>query len=290
MAERLICIRQAEVRFLLWAQQYNKREMKVHVKQITKTWLPEGHDGEVRYTGCAEYLCVPFDSQSRKLLTGLTPDDEARLEAILLLPKGTLSPYNREYWGDFRSTIRIDRNGLELETENPQDEITYKNLLAHPDVANSEDDLLSDSAPMYRFLICDTEKQAKLRNDKFKIKRDAYKIFGKLNADSQRSFLKIVGKKVDDSSTVDFIESEINEFIESNPQEFIDIIGDPNFEIRAFIFDCLSIRAIVRKSGKYLLNGGDTIGMSIDDVVAFFNDVNNQDIYINLKAKVDARR
>ncbi len=264
--------------------------MIVHVKSIARTWLPDGHDGEIRYTGCAEHLCVPYDVQTRKLKTGLTKEDEERLEKVLKLEVGTLSPYNNVYWGDFRCTIRIDKNGLVLDTDNPKDEIIYKNLLAHPSVANSEDDLNSENAPYYGYVLTSVEGAAKVKNEKFRVKRDAYKLFGKTSALAMKNFLKVYGKRADDSATPDFVEAELGTIIESDPQSFIDILSDKDFEMKSFIHDCIYAKALIKRGPKYLLNGGDQIGMSLEEAVAYLNDPMNQDIYLSLKARVETAK
>lgn len=264
--------------------------MKVHVKPITKTWLPEGHDGEVRYTGCAEYLCVPFDMQTRRLKTGLTKEDEERLEQVLKLEKGTLSAYNNAFWGDFKSAIRIDKNGLVLDIDNPKDEIIYKNLLAHPDVANSEEEMDGENAPYYKYLITSEEIAAKVKNERYKTKRDAYKMFGKTTTANLRNFLKLAGKKADESSTPDFVESEVCEIIERDPQQFIDIMSDKDFDMKVFVYDCIGIRSVIKKGPKYLINGGDQIGMSLEETVSYLKDPMNQDVYLSLKSKLDTKK
>jgi hypothetical protein len=264
--------------------------MKVHVKNITKTWLPEGHDGEIRYTGCAEHLCVPFDTQTRKLMTGLEKEDEVRLEKVLKLPEGTLSPYNNDYWGDYKRTIRIDKNGIVLDIDNPKDEIIYKNLLVHPEVANSEEELDSEMRPYYKYVITSEEGSAKVKNERFKIKRDAYKLFAKTSIENMKNFLKIYGKRVDDSATLDFIESEISEIIEKDPQAFIDVMSDKDFDMKTFVLDCIYIRSITKKGPKYMLTGGDQIGMSIEETINYLNDPMNQDVYLSLKARLETKK
>ena len=63
---------------------------KVTVKPIKKHgWLPDDHDGSLRYSKCFERLTVQATKGSGVLNTGLTEEDEIRLES-----KMNMSPRN----------------------------------------------------------------------------------------------------------------------------------------------------------------------------------------------------
>lgn len=153
----------------------------VYVKPIKKyTWLPEGHDGEVRFTGCAEHLAVE-QNMDKTFNTGLTMEEESRLEKVMFLEVGTLSRYNEKYWGDYRRTIAIPREGLKLDLANPKHELIYKNLLAHSHVANSQTEQVE--SPYFEYVMTTPQKEAEVKNTKGRVKREAYKQFGKFGTD-----------------------------------------------------------------------------------------------------------
>lgn len=271
--------------------------MKITVRPTMKTWLPDGHDGEIRYTGCAEYLCVQMNAATRKLNTGLTKEDEARLEKALHLDEGTLSAYNALYWGDFRRTIKIDKNGLILDTDNPADEIIYLNLKAHTAVANSEQELIdSPFGPTFRYVITSDEEEARVKNSKNKLLKDAYKLQGKMSTASMKSLLKIAGKRVAEDSSLDFIEAQVFDMINADPGYFIELVNDPAFEMKVFVLDCINIRSLLKQGPKFILNGADfadtssILGFSIDEVVSYLQDPLHQDVYMGLKAKLEVSK
>lgn len=262
-------------------------ENMVHVKPITKTnWLPSGHDGEIRYTGCAEFLSVQMDPMTRCLNTGLDESEEKELEAKLNLKPGTLSRFNFSYWGDFRRSIVIGKDGIRLNLNNPKDYIIYKNLLVHSDVANSETEKFD--SPRYKYVITSVEQEAKVENEKAKIKRKAYRLFDKMSQSEMTGFLKMIGKRPDSSSSPDFLESQINKVIENRPEDFIDIVEDKDFKMKVFISDCVNARILQKSGSKYSLTGGDVIGIDLDSTVKYLSDPNNQDVYKNLKVKIKA--
>ena len=99
--------------------------------------------------------------------------------------------------------------------------------------------------------------------------------------------LKVHGKKMDDSVSPDFIESEIDKMIEDNPKAFLAIVNDNNFSMKVFIEDCVRAKALVKSGSKYMLAGGDVIGYSLSDTIDYLKDPTNQEVYINLKGRLD---
>ncbi len=263
-----------------------ERTGTVYVKPIQRSsWLPAGHDGEIRYTNCAEFLTVQMDTKLRCLNTGITEEEALVLEKELKMSPGTLSKYNVDYWSSFASLIPITRDGLELHLENPKDFIRYRNLLAHTEIANSEREKYE--SPEYKYVMTSPEQEAKIKNEKSRVIRKAYQLLGKLSFSEQKDVLKLQGKRVNNDSSEDFVESSITDLIEKNPMEFIEIVNDPMFKNKVFIQDCIANRTIIKSGSKYMLNGGDVIGLSIQEAIEYITDPNNQDVYIRLKAKVE---
>jgi predicted metal-binding transcription factor (methanogenesis marker protein 9) len=263
-----------------------ERQGIVHVKPINRpTWLPEGHDGEFRYTNCAEFLAVQMNVRTRTHNTGLEKDEETTLEKELKLEPGTLSPYNSIYWSSYPTMIPITRDGIMLDLANPKDYIWYKNLLVHSEVANSETEKYD--SPEYRYVMTSPEQEAKVKNEQGKVRREAYKLFGKLSIDNMKDVLKLLGQRVSDDVSIDFVEGKITETMDENPQAFINLVKDKDFKMKVFVSNCIAKKAIIKNGPKYLLNGGDQIGLGIDEAIAYLSDHNNQDVYKSLKAKVE---
>jgi len=92
----------------------NTRPDKVTLKPIKKNgWLPDDHDGSIRYSKCFERLTVQATRGSGVLKTGLTEEDEKRLEKIMHMSPGTLSKYNKDYWTMFK--VDVPKEGLILD-------------------------------------------------------------------------------------------------------------------------------------------------------------------------------
>ena len=257
------------------------REEKVTVKQFRRNgWLPEGHDGALRYTRCAVELLPQVDSTGYPV-TGLNEETEKFFEDKLSLSTGTLSRYNQDYWSKYR--IKIGKEGLFLDLNNPKDLLTYELLKVHNKIANSEAE--KRDSPFAEFVLTSKTQEAKADAVTVKEKRNAYKLFGAMTAKEMAGFLKVYGKRPSDTGA-DFLEAEIGKIIENNPKEFVTIMEDPALLTKVFIDDCLAAGALVKSGSKYMLKGGDIIGYSLDETIVYLKAPENQEVLISLKSKV----
>jgi hypothetical protein len=256
---------------------------KVTLKPIKKNgWLPDDHDGSIRYSKCFERLTVQATRGSGVLKTGLTEEDEKRLEKIMHMSSGTLSKYNKDYWTMFR--VDVPKEGLILDLALPEDELKFLVLKAHQRVANSEMERFD--SPFAEYIMTSEEQEAKVVNKKSKLKRKAYKVFSAMSTTEMKDVLKVMGKRAGDDSSVDFIESQLDKIVTDNPQAFITTVEDPTFKMRAFIDDCISSRVLVKSGTKYQLPGGDTVGYTLEQTIEYLQNPDNQEVYLDLKGKL----
>jgi len=256
---------------------------KVTLKPIKKNgWLPDDHDGSIRYSKCFERLTVQAMKGTGVLNTGLTEDDERRLEDKMNMSPGTLSRYNKDYWTMFR--VDVPKNGVTLNLSFPEDELKYLVLKAHQRVANSEMERFD--SPFAEYVMTSQEQEAKVENKKSKLKRKAYKVFSNMNTTEMKDVLKVMGKRAGDDASVDFVESQLDKIVTDDPQNFLTTVEDPTFKMRAFIDDCISSRVLVKNGTKYQLPGGDTVGFTLEQTIEYLQNPDNQEVYLDLKGKM----
>ena len=256
---------------------------KVTLKPIKKHgWLPDNHDGSIRYSKCFERLTVQAQKGTGVLNTGMTEEDEVRLETKMHMSPGTLSKYNRDYWTMFK--VDVPKDGLVLDLTNPEDEVKYLVLKAHQRVANSEMERFD--SPFAEYVMTSQEQEAKVENQKSKLKRQAYKLFSGMSTSEMKDVLKVIGRRVGDDASVDFVEAQLDKYLTDDPKAFIDTVNDPTFKMRAFIDDCLSSRVLVKSGTKYQLPGGDTVGFTLEQTIEYLQNPDNQEVYLDLKGKM----
>ena len=274
---------------------------KVTIKQIRKSGLPveAGHDGEYRFSRAEEWLTVQFKRGTKELVTGLTSADEAYFANKLALPgksdklpQGTLSRYNMDFWAKFK--IKIPAGGKTLNLNDPHDELEYKVLLAHSEVANSEEDRLYNG--FARYVLHSEEDAAVETNKRVNLKKRAYMKFSSMSADEMKDFLRVwnhthpVRSGTTDSTKSSIIEAAIGTIIEENSQEFLDTLSDEGYRTRVFLKRCIENQIIKQSNTKYMLPGGDVLGYSLEQTVDFLKNPDNQEVVLTLKSKVEANK
>jgi hypothetical protein len=256
---------------------------KVTLKPIKKNgWLPDDHDGAIRYSKCFERLTVQAARGTGVLQTGLTEEDERRLEKKMNMSTGTLSRYNKDFWTMFR--VDVPKEGQILDLSFPEDELKYLVLKAHQRVANSEMERFD--SPFAEYVMTSEEQEAKVVNKKSKLKRKAYKVFSAMSTTEMRDVLKVLGKRAGDDSSVDFVESQLDKIVTDDPQNFLNTVEDPTFTMRAFIDDCISSRVLIKNGTKYQLPGGDVVGYALEQTIEYLQNPSNQEVYLDLKGKM----
>jgi len=261
---------------------------KVTIKASRKhTWLPEGHDGSHRFSKTAEHLTVQVDRHTNTLITGLTEEDEKRLEKKLNLSAGSLSKNKGKYWEKFK--VVIPQSGVVLQPSTIlADEIAYKVMLVHQEVANSSAGNARGEFPFARYVMNSEEEETETTNKEINLKLEAYKRLGEMTETEKRNFLKVYGKAAGRDSSTDFVTAQVGKIVDSEPKYFLDTVSDPNYKAHVFIKDCLANGILKESGGKYIRHGGDVLAYSLLQLVDFLQNKDNSEVTASLKAQLQA--
>lgn len=261
---------------------------KVTLKLYRKnSWLPEDHDGSLRFTKTREDLTVQASRGTGILNTGLDSDIERELEKALSYKEGTLSKTNKEFWGKFR--ISVSKDGLTLfPKENPYDELIYRVCLAHQEIAESES--TKDEKPFSRYILASEEDEIKEITKEFNAKLKAYEVFGKMSQDQKINFLITYGKNPGKSASIDFVNAQVGKLIDQDPEIFVSIISNPSYDKTVFIKKCVNAGVLKESGGKYFRPGGEVIGYSLEQTIDFLSKPENNEVYISIKGQLEATK
>jgi hypothetical protein len=260
---------------------------KVTITQYRKTgWVDGAPDGEYQYTNTATVLSVQRDKKTGILNTGLEKEDEIRLERALGLNTGTLSKTS-SFWDQNKFNIRIGKGGITLSPKSsPMDEIKWRVMLVHTDIANS-DKTKSDWA-FSRYVMSSEEEAVKETNKTINTKLEAFKEFSSMSEQGYKDFLLAYGKRIDSNSSIDFLKSEVGKLVDTEPQAFLDLIKGSDYKYKIFLRKLID-KGLVRESGgKYTLIGGEVLGFSFGQAIDFLLDPKNQDSVVSLKGQLTA--
>lgn len=244
------------------------------------------HKGKDSWAGVSKYkncfsTITGYFTRTGSVYTGLTPEDETRLENALSMPSGRLSK-SSDFWNHF--SIKLGGKDMILNTEIPYEELLYIYLKSHKDVANGHKSL----KPTHKYILINKESEAIELNTINKIKREAIREFDKMNLEDMRQCLRIFGYKSDTMSN-EVVESRLFDIVEKEPRRFIQKWVDNKSRTQEAMIEKAISKNIIRRNKNVYYYGTDVIGRSMDDTVAFLKDKNNQDILLAIKNELDVK-
>lgn len=268
---------------------------KVKVQPIKRKggWLNELHpDHEANFLVANAKIkyAAPTIGDGR-VANPLTKEERVYLEKVL---DEDLNPLKKEnnFWTT-RFAI-LDRGMRVLDLSNPLDYIDYKILLMQKDrIAPSGDDKYKKGT--YKYYIDDLEYEDKAKYKGVQAKKEAYKFFGKLEQKGKSAYVDFLnvyyqnqpGKKADMTISEEKLVATIDGLIEEETDRFLTVCSDAEYENKLFIIKALKIKAIIVESSKYHLPTGEIIANSIDDLVLWLKDGNNNEEYLQIQARIE---
>ena len=234
----------------------------------------------IKYKNCFDYI-APYWTRSGNVYTGLTMEDETRLEEKLGFEKGKLavgSPYGTNF------CIKLGDQEKRLDTNNPWDELQYLFLKNHKRVATS----LADIKPGTDYVLINKEAEAEESNRINRRKRDALKEFDKMSLEAMRKCLRLYGYKADTMSA-ELVESKLYSLVDKDPEKyFLKWINNKAKDTEYIIAQAIA-KNIMRKSRNVYYHGTDIIGSSLQDAVAYLNDAKNQDLKLSIMDEINSK-
>lgn len=262
---------------------------KVLIRQFRKTgWVDAAQDAEYQLSNTATVLCVQPEKGTGILNTGLTKEDETRLEDSLGLPKGNLSKTSG-FWEQDKFNIRFEQGGITLYPKSkPMDEIKWRVLLAHTWVANSEK--TKNDWPFAKYVMTSEEEETKETNKIINVKADAFKEFLSMSEQSLSDFLIAYGKNPGKNAGLDFIKAQVGKIVDSEPDTFLTLVKSTDYKYKIFLRKLVDKGIVRENGGKYTLVGGEVLGFSFSQAIDFLLNEKNQDVLISLKGQLSASK
>lgn len=228
---------------------------------------------------------VPY-LRNGQLKNILTKEEKDKLEQLL---NEDLSVYKKHdnFWLSFK--FDIGKETVFLDLSNPIQYIQYKLLLAWPSIVSPTKDK-KDERPTYKYYIVDTEYETVEKAMEDDIEEQAWTTFAELKNDRNKmiNVLKLYGKNVGSNATDKFISTQISEQFRKGTvqmQEFVDMVNDPDFEIKILIERAVDANALVRRRSHYFLPEGDKLAASTSQMVEYLKDAKHQDVFMLIEQR-----
>lgn len=279
-------------------REIDKLTGKYLIKRWKKTYLalldPE-HDGSILFSGTAVWWSPALEKNMPVIRTGLTKQQQVELEEALNFKPGSLSPYNREFWGaNFKTlNIQVPKEGAILDLDNSDlHKLQYLYCKADPRVAMSIEEAEKQGEIDVEMVITSVDAEAKQESKKLKTKMEAMAKLSNMSVGEQIDFLKVYAEgknKVSANSKPEFILSAIGKIAENKPQEFLETLNNPYFKTAVFLQDCINAGYVKKIGTVYQTTGGDTIGQSYLSTLDNLNSPEYNEVLLSLKSKLQVK-
>ena len=274
---------------------------QVKVLPIVKsTWItdPE-HEAAFLVGAATNNFSAPMD-RNGNVVCPLSKDEVEFFETPGLsgmsYKTGDLSPYKEDnnFWKTHK--VRLNKDPKVFNLSKPKDYIDYKILLANKDlIASSPEEAKRKRS--YKYMIVSDDHEVDVRLTKQKKLQEAYMFFGKIedNQEEMLNFLKIYGKKVPTAANIKWLKDEIGKVIIEDVEGFLGIARDSDRKTRLMILQAVEAGILVKEGRKFFLRGGEPLCNPsevplIDIAVKFLKEPKNQDIYIDIKNRLQTAK
>ena len=239
--------------------------------------------------GAIDILPAKID-QYGKYVEALTKEEQRGLEEILSVKEGYLSIHKPEdnFWDDV--AIRLSKEGITLDLSKPYEFINYKVLLTYDDMI-SPSIMETRGKRSYKYEIISDKDIDKLDSADVNWNRKAYKIFGKIEESNEQmaGIIRVLSRKAVAATDNDWLIKEVGKLIEKDPKRFVEVITDPDYEIKLFIEKGISKKEIKLTRGKYSTKDGVDLCEegevpTLMNAISFLRNIKNQEIKLAIEA------
>ncbi len=221
----------------------------------------------------------------------LTKQEKEYLEDLL---QYKLSVYG-EFWETFQVSLFKDDASNRFDLSDPIDYISVRLLSKLNEIAPNWKSRNDDQS--YQFAIVEDDEIQNERKVKLDIKKEAFKLYGKIEDDKDKllSVLKLLtNQPISKNSKLDWIQGKVEDYVDTTPKAFVSILQDPTFDTKVLIVKGVEAKIIIRKGNKYSTVDGldlcyDGQIASYSNAIAYLEDPKNQDVRTLIEAKINSK-
>lgn len=274
------------------------REETVVVRFIPKDGT-EQNKQHILYGGMAEnairVFTVPIIGSTGSLKNVLTNEEKVFFENVLGI---NLSVHNKKdnYWENFK--VRLTKNDNFLDLSNVEDYLKYKVLLANTQfICPSLEQLERRPLATYQFVIVSEGQEMKLTANKRQIKKECFKLAGKIENDFEtlKAVIEMLEKRpISPKTTTQFLANKLDELIDADADTVYKVLTNTSLASIVLIKRCVSA-GLISKAGDfyYLKSGKSKIPMceegkdpDLNQAVKYINNPKNQETKFSLESQL----
>ena len=226
-----------------------------------------------------------------KLATGLTPEDQERLEK--LTGYDLSSDYNpnkpHPFWSSPAGFVKLEHKTNIFDTSKPIDEIKVKMMKAHDLVANSQKEYDEGKFPLAQFVIYDEREEVEIKAEKAAIKRKVFVELDSLTTERKAELVQILLGIPSRNQSNNWLDLKLEEATEiKGPEVVLNMIqkDKATTTIHALVLEAIH-RNVLRKDGTAVYYMDDQLGFDIESTIDYLKDKKNQALKAQIIEKLN---
>lgn len=226
-----------------------------------------------------------------KLATGLSPEDQKRLEEItgLGLSPDYIPGKPHPFYSSKAGEVKLEPGTNVFDTSKPFDEIKVKLLKASDFVANSQKEYDEGKFPLAQFVIYDEREELELKASKTALKRQFVLETDKLTPERKAEIVQIaLGINVRNQSD-NYLNLRLEEAVDKVGLEtLLNIIkrDKARTTVHALVLEAL-LKNVLRKEGSAYYYMDDQLGFDLESTIDYLQDKKNQALKAQIIEKIN---
>lgn len=258
----------------------------------TGSWVGEDHaiSGGM-LTTAVKKIYTPL-KRTGGIANVLTKEEKDYLEQDDVLGLNLSVYANKDFWE--QRYVELRKGDTILDLSDPMEYINYKILLHNKDYIcpNLED---VNKKLTYWFVLVDEGEENKLNRKSFNYKKKAFKLYSKIEDDKHilRGIIKFIDRKaISEGTSIDWLQSRIEQIIDKTPEKFVSFLEDSNYETKILLSNAEDAGIVVQQNKRYMTSDGIELCYegelaSYDNAVRYLSDPLNQELVDVIKSKLN---
>jgi len=268
-------------------KQLKQKRMNIEVRPIVKKqW--HGKSGKESFTRTRKIQALVDDNHKYK--TGLTEEDIKWLVdggSKLDLSDDFDADNPHPTWDGKTGIVELKNSTQIYDTQQPLDRIRICIMRGSDRVADSMKEYEAGDFPEATHVLYDEREEVEVVASKIAIKNKAVVKSVELSAEKKAQIIIIMAGKSVKGKSPGFIEVELSKLIDTNAKEVLRIMDRDadDIVVEAFVLEALKESKLTKKGHKFYFFES-YLGGSLEEVVTYFKDEENQQLRFKLTASL----
>lgn len=242
------------------------------------------------------YFQLPIHTTGGYMNPFESTEEREYLEEALGLAKNALSPSRRA--GNFfdEYTIALTKSDKVLDLSDPEDYLFY--LVAKMQKDHIAKDVRSvRGRATYHWYFMDEKEERQIDAVRISNTAKAWMEYGKIEASPDKLRHVLIeyrggGRLPSAANKIDYLQSEVGKIVGQDPSSFVNIVTDPNLQVKIDIHTAVQKGILNKEKGYYYMEDGTRLSHegednSLEGAIRYLKSPENNEYYLQLKQRIE---